>query len=65
MINKKVNTSFEELVERTKLLVEESAKESQRFDKRDRMIDLTEEVGELAQAILIVEKRKITSDPKK
>lgn len=35
------------------------------YDKRDYMIDLAEEVGELAQAVLIVEKRKITNDPAK
>ena len=29
------------------------------------MLDLMEEVGELAQAILIVEKKKLTSDPAK
>ena len=35
------------------------------FDKRDRMLDLVEEVGELAQAMLIVDGRKVTSDPDK
>jgi NTP pyrophosphatase (non-canonical NTP hydrolase) len=33
------------------------------FDKRDVMLDLVEEVGELAQALLMVEGRKHTSDP--
>jgi NTP pyrophosphatase (non-canonical NTP hydrolase) len=35
------------------------------FDKRDLIIDLTEEVGELAQAMLIVEKRKYSNNPSK
>lgn len=36
-----------------------------RFDKRDRVLDLVEEVGELVQAMQIVEKRKLTNDPQK
>jgi NTP pyrophosphatase (non-canonical NTP hydrolase) len=35
------------------------------YDKRDLMIDLVEEVGELANAILIVDKRKFTNNPTK
>lgn len=35
------------------------------FTKEQLMVDIAEEVGELAQAILIVEKMKFTTDPKK
>lgn len=35
------------------------------FDKVQLLADLTEEVGELAQAILITEKIKLTKDPVK
>jgi NTP pyrophosphatase (non-canonical NTP hydrolase) len=36
-----------------------------KFDKVSLALDLVEEVGELAQAILITEKIKITNDPAK
>jgi NTP pyrophosphatase (non-canonical NTP hydrolase) len=50
--------------------LQDKTKELQRsfpvqFDKRDVMLDLVEEVGELAQALLVVEGRKHTSDPTK
>lgn len=35
------------------------------YDKKERVLDLVEEVGELAQAVLIVEGVKHTNDPKK
>lgn len=35
------------------------------FSKEELMLDLVEEVGELAQALLIVEKKKFTNDPAK
>ena len=38
---------------------------TKKFDKRDRMLDLVEEVGELAQAMMIVDRRKFTNDPQK
>ena len=36
-----------------------------KFDKVSLALDITEEVGELAQAILITEKIKLTNDPTK
>lgn len=53
---------FERLVEETKKL---DKLFKTRFDKRDRALDLVEEVGELVQAMQIVEKRKLTNDPRK
>jgi NTP pyrophosphatase (non-canonical NTP hydrolase) len=35
------------------------------YDERDHLIDLMEEMGELAQALQISTGRKITNDPKK
>lgn len=35
------------------------------YDKKERVLDLVEEVGELAQAVLVVEGVKHTNDPKK
>ena len=49
---------FEKLVHRTLRLRKVFQKQSTNFDKRDRVLDLVEEVGELAHAVLIVEKRK-------
>lgn len=46
---------FKDLVEETRSL---HRKFKSPFDKRDRVLDLVEEVGELANAVLIVEKRK-------
>ncbi len=53
---------FEEIVKKTKEL---DSMFKQRFDTRDRALDLVEEVGELAQAMQIFEKRKLTNDPSK
>lgn len=50
------------LIEKTKEL---SAKFPSQYDKRSRLIDLMEEVGELAQAVHIVEGFKKTNDPAK
>jgi NTP pyrophosphatase (non-canonical NTP hydrolase) len=49
---------FQRLIEETKKIRKRFQKESSNFDKRDRVLDLVEEVGELANAVLIVEKRK-------
>jgi NTP pyrophosphatase (non-canonical NTP hydrolase) len=56
----------------TKLLIDKTFEVSAEFDKRgatydkkERVLDLVEEVGELAQALLIVEGVKQTQDPKK
>lgn len=53
---------FDQLIEKTKKIDRMFKK---RLDKRDRMLDMVEEVGELAQAMLVMEKRKITNDPAK
>lgn len=53
---------FEELIRKTEK-VDKLFK--QRFDKRDRALDLVEEVGELVQAMQVLDKRKLTNDPKK
>lgn len=55
-------SSFDELIKRTRELTRRFGKQ---LDKRDRLLDLVEEVGELAQAVLIVEKRKTMKDPAK
>lgn len=49
---------FDELVKRTLKVREQFRKRSTNFDKRDRVLDLVEEVGELAHAVLMVEGRK-------
>lgn len=54
--------SFQELIEMTRHV---NATFEHQMDARDRMLDLVEEVGELAQALLIVEGRKKTNDPAK
>ena len=54
--------SLLELVERTKKV---SSGFPNKYDKRSRLIDLVEEVGELAQAVHIVEGFKKTNDPAK
>lgn len=52
-----------------KKLTEETKRLNRKFKVQmtntERMVDLTEEVGELAQAMLIVEKKKLTNDPLK
>lgn len=56
------SVTLKNLVEKT---IEISDGFPKQMDRRDRMIDLMEEVGELAQAMLIVDKRKTTKDPTK
>lgn len=58
-------TDFQALVDQTHRLRLEFEKRGNTYDKRSRLIDLVEEVGELAQAVHIVEGFKCTSDPKK
>jgi len=50
--------NFQELVRKTLVLRDRFRAQSTDFDKRDRVLDLVEEVGELAHAILMVEGRK-------
>jgi NTP pyrophosphatase (non-canonical NTP hydrolase) len=50
------------LVKRT---LEVASKFPDKYDKRDRVLDLMEEVGELVQAFMVVDGRKKTFDPKK
>lgn len=54
-----------DLINQTKELNQVFSKRSRKLTIDERMLDLMEEVGELAQAILIVEKKKLTSDPAK
>lgn len=49
--------NLKQLTEKTKELVEKFPKKFQ-WDKRERFIDLVEEVGELANAILVKEGKK-------
>lgn len=56
---------FQDLIEQTKQLNQEFQKRGNQYDKRSRLIDLMEEVGELAQAVHIVEGFKRTNDPAK
>jgi len=51
-----------ELIEKTKKIASQFPIQ---LNKHELFIDLAEELGELAQAILITDKRKITNDPKK
>ncbi|MFC1654081.1 hypothetical protein ACFL1M_04505 [Patescibacteria group bacterium] len=51
-----------ELIDKTRDL---NKKFKKSFSKQDRMMDLMEEVGELSQAMLIVDGKKLTNDPKK
>lgn len=53
---------FRELIERT---LELSRRFPKRYTKQERLLDVMEEAGELAQAVLIVEKIKSTNDPRK
>lgn len=55
-------TDFYQLIEKT---VEVSKKFSTQYSKQDRVMDLMEELGELSQAVLVVEKKKITNNPNK
>lgn len=62
MKNSMQKATFDELIKKTHELNDSF---SHQMSKQDRMIDLVEEVGELAQAMLIVDKRKKTNDPSK
>ena len=53
------------IIAKTFEVSEEFTKRGAVYDKKERVLDLVEEVGELTQAILIVEKVKHTRDPKK
>ena len=55
-------TSFQSLVDQTKKI---AAQFPHHYTKQNRMLDTVEEVGELAQAILMVEKIKTSNDPAK
>jgi NTP pyrophosphatase (non-canonical NTP hydrolase) len=50
---------FEELIEKTKEL---SERFPNKYSKQERLLDVMEEAGELAQAVLIVEGIKNTND---
>lgn len=58
-------TDFQALIDQTHRLRLEFENRGNKYDKRSRLIDLVEEVGELAQAIHIVEGFKRTNDPTK
>lgn len=58
----KKEPTFNALIDKTREL---NAKFPHQMNKQDRIIDLMEEVGELAQAMLIVDKRKKTNNPGK
>ncbi len=51
-----------DLIAKTKKI---SAQFPQQYQKHEYFMDMVEEVGELAQAMLIVDKRKTTNDPTK
>ncbi len=55
----------QQLIKQTRQLNQVFQQRSRKLTVDERMLDLMEEVGELAQAILIVEKKKLTSDPAK
>jgi len=55
-------SNFQELIENTRNL---AVQFPNHYIKQDRLLDAMEEMGELAQAMLIVEKRKTTNDPSK
>lgn len=53
---------FQNLIAKTKKVNEQFSAD---YKPKDRMLDLVEEVGELAQAMLIVSQTKKTNDPAK
>ena len=59
------NLELEKLVEKTREVAREFEKKGQGYGKQERFMDLVEEVGELAQAMLIVDGAKVTNDPAK
>jgi len=59
-----VNT-LDKLLQETRTVRQAFAEQGGDYSKKDRVLDLVEEVGELAQAVLVVEKVKITNDPTK
>ena len=54
--------NFKQLIFKTKEL---SHRFPNRYTKQERLLDVMEEAGELAQAVLVVENIKTTNDPKK
>ncbi|OGV97294.1 hypothetical protein A2W24_06315 [Microgenomates group bacterium RBG_16_45_19] len=54
-----------QIIQKTAEVSAEFEKRGAAFSKKDWVLDLAEEVGELAQAVLIVEGVKHTNDPKK
>ncbi len=58
----KKSASMRELIEKTLRLARRFPK---RYTKQERLLDVMEEAGELAQAVLIVERIKTTNDPLK
>lgn len=48
----------QQIVDKTKAIRSQFSHRSTHFDVRDRMLDLMEEMGELAHALMMVEKRK-------
>lgn len=56
---------FTKVVQKSVELKDEFEKVGSVYDKRSRLLDLMEEVGELAQAVQIVEGFKMSRDPKK
>lgn len=58
-------SDLNQLIKDTVKLKNKFEAQGNKYDKRSRLIDLVEEVGELAQAIHIVEGFKKTNDPKK
>ena len=57
--------NMKKLIKKTRELNVLFEDRSKKLSKEERFMDLVEEVGELAQAMLIVDRRKLTSDPKK
>lgn len=56
---------MKKLIDKTLKLSNEFASRGNTYDKRSRIIDLVEEIGELAQAVHIVEGYKFTNNPAK
>lgn len=59
------NNECWETVNKTREVAREFEKKGQGYGKQERFMDLVEEVGELAQAMLIVDGAKVTNDPAK
>lgn len=61
MTKKKVAMNLKQLTQETKAIVKKFPKKYS-WNKKDRFIELVEEIGELANAILIEEKKKPKSE---